>query len=124
VEEGQVMGTRRVVAVVVASVVIWAAVVAVLVYPRGSGKTELADVAVPSVIGLDGQSAAVEVEGAGLTFSADQYLPPNQHTYTGWAMTTTQLLAGRVVAQSPPAGVDVHPGSLVELSVALWPSRG
>jgi beta-lactam-binding protein with PASTA domain len=115
------VGMRSVIVVAVASILVWATLVVLLVDQGRGKKTELADVAVPSVIGLDGESAAVEVEGAGLTFSADQHLFPNQHTYTGWAMTTTQLLSGRVVAQSPSAGVNVHPGSTVELSVALQP---
>jgi beta-lactam-binding protein with PASTA domain len=108
------MRGRYVIAAAAAAMLVWAAVALAAVSAGGSKK---ADVAVPLVLGLRGDAAATKLEAVGLKFYAYEHLRSDQTTSTGWAMTTRQSLAGIVVAQSPSAGIKVHRGSTVELSV-------
>jgi beta-lactam-binding protein with PASTA domain len=114
------MRGRYVIAVAVAAMLVWAAT-ALAIVSTGANKNPMPDVAVPRVLGLRGVAAATKLEAVGLRFFADAHLLPYQNESTTWTMTTTQSLAGVVVAQSPSARVRVHPGSTVELSVAHRP---
>jgi beta-lactam-binding protein with PASTA domain len=108
------MRGRYVIAVAAAAMLVWAAVALAAVSTGGSKK---ADVAVPRVLGLPGGDAAKKIGAAGLKVYAYEHLQPAERSSEGLSMTTRQSLAGVVVAQSPSAGVSVHPGSTVELSV-------
>jgi beta-lactam-binding protein with PASTA domain len=114
------MRGRYVIAAVVAAMLVWAAAALAIVSTGGSKK---ADVAVPRVLGLRGDDAATKLEAAGLKVNAYEHLEPSQRSSEGLSMTTKQSLAGVVVAQSPSAGISVHPGSTVELSVEHTPTR-
>lgn len=111
------MRARYVIAVALAAMLVWAAAALAIVSTGG----DKADVAVPNVLGLRGDAAATKLERAGLRFFADEHLGSGQTSPTGSSMTTTQSLAGVVVAQFPSARVRVHPGSTVELSVDHTP---
>jgi beta-lactam-binding protein with PASTA domain len=111
------MRGRYVIAAAAAAIVVWATVAFAIAF-AATGEDKKADVAVPRVLGLRGNDAALELEAVGLRFFADEHLLPFQSSSTSLTMTTTQSLSGVVVAQSPSAGVSVRPGSTVELSVA------
>jgi beta-lactam-binding protein with PASTA domain len=112
------MRARYVIAAAAAAMLVWTAAALAIVSTGGNKKAE---VAVPRVLGLRGADVATKLEAVGLKFFADAHLRPFQSSSTSWTMTTRQSLAGVVVAQSPRAGVRVHPGSTVELSVSHQP---
>ncbi len=101
-----------------AAMLVWAGAALAIVSRSGTRK---ANVAVPRVLGLRGDDAAVNLEAVGLRFYADEHLPPFASSPKGWSMTTAQSLRGLVVAQSPKAGASVRAGSTVELSVQHRP---